>query len=51
MAAFGTSATVHGPSGEIIGYTRKVHIPQGDGYHEDHYLAARIAFRSTRWPG
>lgn len=37
------TATVHGPgrdgpAGELIGYTRKVHIPQGAGYYEDYYF-------------
>lgn len=31
------TATVHGPSGDLIGHTRKVHIPQGAGYYEDYY--------------
>lgn len=32
------TATIHSPSGDLAGYTRKVHIPQGEGYHEDHYF-------------
>ncbi len=32
------TATVHGPTGELIGFTRKVHIPQGAGYYEDYYF-------------
>ena len=32
------TATIHSPTGEMAGYTRKVHIPQGEGYHEDHYF-------------
>lgn len=32
------TATIHAPTGELVGYTRKVHIPQGEGYHEDHYF-------------
>ncbi|MEM9774296.1 MAG: nitrilase-related carbon-nitrogen hydrolase [Chloroflexota bacterium] len=32
------TATVHDPEGELIGYTRKVHIPQGTGYYEDYYF-------------
>ena len=31
------TATVHAPSGELAGFTRKVHIPQGAGYYEDYY--------------
>jgi N-carbamoylputrescine amidase len=26
------------PDGELVARTRKVHIPQGTGYHEDHYF-------------
>ncbi|MCB0009095.1 MAG: hypothetical protein KDE04_21660 [Anaerolineales bacterium] len=32
------TAVLHGPAGTQIGYTRKVHIPAGTGYHEDHYF-------------
>ena len=32
------TATIHGPTGEMIGFTRKVHIPQGAGYYEDYYF-------------
>lgn len=32
------TATLHNPAGRLAGFTRKVHIPQGDGYHEDHYF-------------
>ena len=32
------TATIHGPTGELMGYTRKVHIPQGAGYYEDYYF-------------
>lgn len=32
------TATIHGPDGHMVGFTRKVHIPQGEGYHEDHYF-------------
>ncbi|MFK7800282.1 MAG: nitrilase-related carbon-nitrogen hydrolase [Anaerolineae bacterium] len=32
------TATVHGPTGALIGFTRKVHIPQGAGYYEDYYF-------------
>ena len=32
------TAVLHGPAGAQIGFTRKVHIPSGAGYHEDHYF-------------
>jgi N-carbamoylputrescine amidase len=32
------TATLHSPEGELIGCTRKVHIPQGEGYHESHFF-------------
>lgn len=32
------TAVLYDPSGAQIGHTRKVHIPQGEGYHEDHYF-------------
>ncbi len=32
------TATVSGPDGNLIGFTRKVHIPQGAGYYEDYYF-------------
>ena len=32
------TATVHDPSGQLVGITRKVHIPSGDGYHETDYF-------------
>lgn len=38
------TATIHGPDGRLAGFTRKVHIPQGDGYHEDHYFAGSTEF-------
>ncbi|RLT36662.1 MAG: hydrolase [Chloroflexi bacterium] len=33
------TAVLYDPSGSQIGHTRKVHIPQGEGYHENHYFA------------
>lgn len=33
------TATIHAPTGELAGYTRKVHIPQGAGYYEDYYFS------------
>jgi N-carbamoylputrescine amidase len=41
---FWDTATVHNPRGELHGFTRKVHIPSGQGYHEDHYFAGAGAF-------
>lgn len=38
------TATIHGPNGRLAGFTRKVHIPQGDGYHEDQYFAGSNEF-------
>jgi N-carbamoylputrescine amidase len=32
------TATLHSPNGTLIGWTRKIHIPQGEGYHEDHFF-------------
>ncbi|MDQ3248528.1 MAG: hydrolase [Chloroflexota bacterium] len=31
------TATVHNPAGQLIGFTRKVHIPAGVGYYESDY--------------
>lgn len=41
---FWDTAVIHNPQGELIGFTRKVHIPQGDGYHEDHYFGGSDRF-------
>lgn len=41
---FWDTATVHGPDGALLGFTRKVHIPQGEGYHEDHYFGGAHDF-------
>jgi N-carbamoylputrescine amidase len=38
------TATLHAPNGDLAGYTRKVHIPQGEGYHEDHYFGGADQF-------
>ncbi len=35
---FWDTATVHDASGELCHFTRKVHIPSGDGYHETDYF-------------
>ncbi|MDZ4770349.1 MAG: nitrilase-related carbon-nitrogen hydrolase [Chloroflexota bacterium] len=32
------TAVLHRPDGVIGGVTRKVHIPSGEGYHEDHFF-------------
>jgi N-carbamoylputrescine amidase len=34
------TATVHAPDGSLIGATRKIHIPSGEGYHETDYFQA-----------
>lgn len=38
------TATIHAPDGRLAAFTRKVHIPQGDGYHEDHYFGGSDEF-------
>jgi N-carbamoylputrescine amidase len=37
-SAYWDTATIHSPEGEMTGFTRKVHIPQGAGYFEDYYF-------------
>ena len=32
------TATIHGPGGALRAFTRKMHIPAGDGYHETDYF-------------
>lgn len=32
-------ATIHNPQGEMIGFTRKIHIPSGEGYNETDFFA------------
>ncbi len=32
------TAAVFDPRGNLVGYTRKQHIPSGSGYHEDYYF-------------
>lgn len=32
------TATIHTPDGKLAGFTRKIHIPSGDGYHETDYF-------------
>ncbi len=41
---FWDTATIHNPAGELADFTRKVHIPQGEGYHEDHYFGGSDRF-------
>lgn len=36
---FWDTATIYNPQGQLHGFTRKIHIPQGKGYHEDHFFA------------
>lgn len=38
------TATVHTPDGKLVGVTRKVHIPSGNGYHETDYYAGSDQF-------
>jgi N-carbamoylputrescine amidase len=35
---FYDTATIHGPDGSLTGFTRKVHIPSGEGYHETDFF-------------
>ncbi len=32
------TATIHDPMGALVGFTRKVHIPYGEGYNERHFF-------------
>jgi N-carbamoylputrescine amidase len=32
------TATIHDACGQLVGYTRKIHIPCGDGYRETYYF-------------
>ncbi|MBE2185079.1 MAG: hydrolase [Anaerolineae bacterium] len=38
------TAVVHDRNGQIIGSTRKVHLPYGEGYHEPHFFEAGSSF-------
>jgi N-carbamoylputrescine amidase len=38
------TATIHNPRGEFIGFTRKVHIPSGDGYNETSFFGGADAY-------
>jgi N-carbamoylputrescine amidase len=33
------TATIHAPNGDLIGVTRKIHIPSGPAYHETDFFA------------
>lgn len=35
---FYDTALIHAPDGKIAGYTRKIHIPSGEGYHETDFF-------------
>ena len=38
------TATVHAPDGDLVHYTRKVHIPSGEGYHETDFFGGADEF-------
>jgi N-carbamoylputrescine amidase len=38
------TAVIYGAAGHLLGYTRKVHIPTGVGYHETHFFSGYNAF-------
>lgn len=42
------TATVHVPSGELVGVTRKIHIPSGEGYHETDFFAGSDQYPVTK---
>ena len=42
------TATIHSPNGNLIGATRKVHIPSGDAYHETDFLSSKLPFYKIR---
>jgi N-carbamoylputrescine amidase len=48
---FWDTATLYNPQGGLHGFTRKVHIPQGEGYHEDHFFAGSDQCPDSRCPG
>ena len=39
------TATIHDAAGQLRHFTRKVHIPSGEGYHETDYFAGADQFR------
>ncbi|MCI0709636.1 MAG: hydrolase [Chloroflexi bacterium] len=38
------TATIHNPQGELAHFTRKVHIPSGEGYHETHFFGGGVEY-------
>jgi len=42
--AYFDTATIHNPQGELIAFTRKVHIPSGEGYHETDFFGGGIEY-------
>ncbi|MDX2161668.1 MAG: nitrilase-related carbon-nitrogen hydrolase [bacterium] len=38
------TATLHAPDGSRVGFTRKVHIPSGEGYHETDFFGGGDAY-------
>lgn len=38
------TATIHDPAGQLRHYTRKMHIPSGEGYHETDFFAGAGEF-------
>jgi N-carbamoylputrescine amidase len=38
------TATIHNTDGKLAHFTRKVHIPSGEGYHEDHFFEGGIDY-------
>lgn len=38
------TATVHAPDGDLVHYTRKVHIPSGEGYYETDFFGGYDEF-------
>ncbi len=38
------TATIHNPQGELSFFTRKVHIPSGEGYHETHFFKGDVDY-------
>ncbi|RMF80693.1 MAG: hydrolase, partial [Chloroflexi bacterium] len=41
---FYDTATIHAPDGSLLGFTRKIHIPSGDGYHETDFFEGGAAY-------
>jgi N-carbamoylputrescine amidase len=38
------TATIHAHDGRLIGFTRKVHIPSGEGYHETDFFEGGVEY-------